>query len=230
MSTALISIPSLRAQYCTCPFWTCNRLKSWAGGRCRNTFDLSSLGVKGGQTPGGCWAGNKTQAGLELPSREPRSSAEEAAGRAAWARGGEGLCWAEDARALARWNPASWGLLTFLRQRIGKIRQLHWAQNWSHSFGNSIAKRSAVRKCWKAILIAIQEAFKERMFFNFFFPLAKLSWLGISPLQQDAVKALSQNRIWSISCDLWWNCIAPWRLRAVLQHRPESPENAYQVV
>ena len=161
---ALICPPSLSTQYRTCPFWTCNRLKSRAGGRCRHTFDLSSLGVKGGHTPGGCWAGNKTQARLELPSREPQLRQRGSWIRCKDAEGGEPtMGWGRN-RVPAVWIRASWGLVRFLRQSMGKIRQLYWEKIWSNSFANNIAKRSAVRKCWKAILMAIRESFRRNDF------------------------------------------------------------------
>lgn len=45
--------------------------------------------------------------------------------------------------------------------------------------------------------MAIQEAFKERIYKRFFFFFLELFLLRVSPLQQDVVNFLSQNETWA---------------------------------
>lgn len=125
VSTSLMYPPSLSAQYCTCTFWTCNWLKSWPGGRCRHTFDLSSLGAKGGQTPGA--AKRETKHSPNYLKGNHRSSQ-----RCSWIGwmgteggeppGGQRL----QQKAPTIWVRHSGGRLgwPFLRQRTGAIGQL----------------------------------------------------------------------------------------------------------
>ena len=100
----------------------------------------------------------------------------------------------------------------------------------SNYFANNIAKYSAVHKSWKAILMAIQEAFKETIYkLFFFFHLSGTRFLlRISPLHLDAVNVLSQNETWSVSYDFQWNCIAPWCPCAVVTPPHRKPKNANQ--
>lgn len=123
---------------------------------------------------------------------------------------GQSPCWAEDATVPLLWNQAGWGLVRFLRQ-MGKIRQLYWEKISSNSFANNIAKCSAVHKCQKVTLRAIQEAFKERikMNFFFFFLCKTLFLLKTSPLHQDAVKYHLEHFLWFLvkrHCPLAFAC------------------------